>query len=377
MIIFPAEDAQVNSPLPTPLFTATASESTANEWGVINGWSVSRVYSNIRDEYQAISGEAGLIDTSFLIRYSIRGYDAAAMLAKLTTVPIADLESGEIGRGLILNDQGFVVDHADVTRLSGDLYLLTTSAQIDRRIQLACRGMDVEYQNISGKIAVLALVGPEARRIATKAGFEIAGGFLSTQSKVRGVEACVRPLMVGQVGGVEIIYPAEEALTLWERIRRACNVVPVGSLALLVLRSEAGLSSLNLDFDGADRIDARRLRTPDDLGLPHLAPLGRAWFNGRRALKVKPHTDRCVVSISADADVMASDAKIFDGNSEVGKVTSWCFSWQRRCSIGFADIMRGSHPDGVDLVSGRAGVSLLKTPEVERAEKFLALTSTD
>jgi len=56
MIIFPAEDAQVNSPLPTPLFTATASESTANEWGVINGWSVSRVYSNIRDEYQAISG---------------------------------------------------------------------------------------------------------------------------------------------------------------------------------------------------------------------------------------------------------------------------------------------------------------------------------
>lgn len=374
MIVFPAIDEATIAPRPTPLFSAIASESVANKWVSVNGWSVSNVYSDVKNEYLALSEGAALIDTGALIRRTIGGVDAVAMLSRLTSVPIGDLNIGEIGRGLILDDHGFVVDHADVARLTGDLYLLTTSSPIVRRMQLATRGLEVDIENISDGIAALSIIGPDGRRVASRAGLDIGGDLLAAHSKLRGVDTCVRPIVLGNIEGVEVIYPAQEALVLWERLRRARHITPAGFDALSILRIEAGMPSLGVDFQSPEASGHGVTMKPKDIGLAHLTPLDRAWFNGRRALTGKPSSDRYLFNFLADADALQVGAKVFADDIAIGQVSSWGFSWKKRCAVGFATVMAGKAPDMVETDEGARPISALVTPEGDKAVKFFQET---
>lgn len=371
MIAFRQSDDQLKSPEPTPLFSGTAVESEANSWTAVNGWSVARVYTDVREEYNALTQDAALVDGCSLVRHTVRGYDAAAVLSRLTSAPVEDLGVGEIGRGLILDDQGYVVDHADITRLSGDLYLLTTSGPIQRRAQLAGRGLDAEIQNISRSIAVLSIIGPDSRAIASMAGFEVANDFLASQSTVRGIETCIRPLMIGSVEGVEIVFPSEEALTLWERVRRVRKVKPAGIDALSIAQIEAGVPTVGRDFMSADESTNDGKMKPKDIGLPHLAPLDRAWFNGRRQLKNSPFSDHYLFAFKADDDHVEVGATVCSGGNVIGKVKSSEFSPSQRCAVGFAVIENGNEPSSVKAEKGPQELSRLLTIEGESASRFL------
>ena len=375
-MIFPGPDRRATAPRPTPLFGAAAAESVANLWTSINGRTAARVYSDVKSEYAALTEDAALVDAGPLIRYTVRGYEAAPMLARLTSAPVSDLTQGESGRGLVLSDEGFVVDHAEVTRLSGDLYLLQTSASLGRRLQLAARGLDVQVENIAATVAVLAIIGPEARGIAAMAGFEVASGFLASQSRVRGVETFVRPLVIGGTEGVEIIYPAEEALVLWERIKRVRKTPPAGLDALSVLRIEAGLPAMGLDFTSAEAFPPGAFR-PADLGLPHLAPVDRAWFNGRRALGLCPRGTRRVLAVAIDGDETPPRGRVYDGSGPIGPILSSGFSWRRRAAVAFVEVPVDASDEGlsVDILDeGPAQVAAtpLSTPESLKAAAFLS-----
>lgn len=371
MIAFRQFDDHLKSPEPSPLFSSVALESEANSWTAVNGWSVAKVYSDVNKEYKALKQAAALVDGCALVRHTVRGYDAAAVLSRLTSAPIADLDIGEIGRGLILDDQGYVVDHADVTRLSGDLYLLTTSGPIERRAQLASRGLDAEIHNISRNITALAIVGPDARAIASMAGFDVAKSFLASQSIVRGVEVCVRPLMIGSIEGVEIIFPSEEALTLWERIRRVRKIIPAGLEALSIAQIEAGIPSVGRDFDSADKNTNSEKMKPEGIGLPHLAPLDRVWFNGRRQLKCNSISDHTLFTFRADEDKIEVGAPVCSNIGVVGKVQSSLFSPSKRSAIGFAKVERGKIASFIDTSAGRRELTPLETLESESARRFL------
>jgi aminomethyltransferase len=370
---FPAAD-DCREPRATALYAASAALSTANSWTSVNGFAAARLYSSLEEEYRAASEEAALVDLGPLCRYTVRGPDAQSLLARLTTTPVAGLGLAESARGLVLDADGAVVDFADLTRLSGDLYLLTTTAPIDRRLSLAARALDVVASNVGGMVAALGLVGPGARDAAAAAGIDVLAADATAQGRVRGVELAVRPINVGSAPGVEIIYPAEDALVVWERLRRKRPLTAVGLDALEIIRIDGGAPRLGVDFISADRASAAEKRGPAALGLAHLAPPNRAWFNGRLAMKEAPAPARLLVVLSIDADAAPSGSAVLSRGETVGKITSSAFSPRLRRALAFAEIdaaaLDGRPLDVLSASRERAGAHLHETGESRLAAAF-------
>lgn len=379
-MIFGGEDDPGEEPRPTPLYSACASVSVANSWTSINGWAAAKVYTSVEQEYAAMLDDAALVDLGCICRYTVRGPDASAMLARLTSAPVRELATGESARGLVLDADGFVADVADVARLSGDLFMLTTSAPIERRLQVAARGFDAAVEDITPLVSALGLVGPAAREVASKAGFDVPADDAAAQSRVRGVETSVRPIHVGAAPGVEILYPREEALTLWERVRRARRLPAAGVDAIEILRIEAGSPRPRVDFARADGAPAGAARRPAEIGVPHLAPTDRGWFNGRRALAAAKPRERGLVVFATDSDWTAPGSLVFAKDAVVGAVTSAIFSPRLRRALCFAEISASASGKAVEISATasapRVAAVFHETPEGALAASFRANLSS-
>ncbi len=373
MIFAAADDGA--EPRATPLYAAAASLCATNAWTSVNGWAVARSYTDTVEEYEAASKDVALVDLGPLCRYTVRGKEAAAFIARLTSCPTAEIAVAESARGLVLDADGFVIDRADATRLSNDLFLLTTSAPIDRRLQIAARGFDIEIANIAGMVGALGLFGPKARDAAAAAGVDILAAEATAQGRVRGVELAVRPVSIGALAGIEVIFPAEDALVIWERIRRKRKLPAIGLDALEILRIEGGVPRTGVDFVNADEARSPlEARTPDEIGLPHLAPPNRAWFNGRRAMKNAGRARRRLVLLSVDCDVAPAGAAIRTRAGAVGAVTSAAFSPKLKRVLCFADVDPNAALLDIEAVAapdgGRVPGRLWETYESRLAAAF-------
>lgn len=372
-MIFPADDRIADNPRATPLFAATASACEANIWTSINGWSTPRVFSSVEKEYEAAKKGAAIADLGPLARYAVRGADANAFLARVTTAPAMRLEPGESARGLILDDEGDVIDLAEVSRLSTDLFLLTTPTAHLRRLQLAARGLDAAASDITGEVAALGVFGPKASEALSASGLKAPGESVAASAMVRGVETAARPIQFGALPGVELIYPKEEALTVWERLSRRSRLKPIGLDAFEILRLESGAPRPGVDFASADRAPAGAARSPVELGLAHLAPLDRGWFNGRRGLRAKMNKPlRRLLSLSIDAETATPGATVFERGAPVGRVTSCAWSPAIKRVVAFADLSSATAGKDYEITSHPASDERVAARACETSESALA-----
>ncbi|MEQ8935738.1 MAG: glycine cleavage T C-terminal barrel domain-containing protein [Amphiplicatus sp.] len=376
-MIFPADDPFTDDPRPTALYAASASAASANSWTSVNGFAVARAYTSVLDEYEAALDSACVADVGAVTRYTARGRGAAALIARATTAPVETLAIGESARGLILDAGGYAVDKIEAAKLGPDLYLLSTSRPQARRLQLAARGFEAEIDDITGQIAALAILGPEARDIAAAAGLDAESDMLARQGRVRGVETSARPIHFGALAGIEVIYPYDEALTVWERLRRARAPKPMGLDALEIFRIEGGAPRPGLDFISADDAasDSDK-RLPDEIGLAHLAPANRAWFNGRRALVGAVRAGRALAVLALDAGEAEPGAAVYGKKGQVGTLTSAAYSPRLKRVIAFADLAVEAFgkPLEVALPGGerRVAAAFFETPEGKLAQAFRA-----
>ena len=374
-MIFPADDIFIEAPEATPLYAAAAAASEANIWTSINNWSVPRVISSVEQEYLAAKKDAVIADLGAVMRYAIRGEDAAAFLARITTAPATALDVGEGARGLILRDDGDVIDYADVSRLSDDLFLLTTPSAHARWLQLGARGLQVALDDISNAVAALGVFGPGAHDALARAGLKLPGDGVAASAMLRGVETAARPIRFGAAPGIELIFPSDEALTIWERLSRRTGLPAIGLDAMEVLRIESGAPRPGVDFTPATP-GANAGWRPADIGLAHLAPLDQGWFSGRRGLRDRPENgERRLVVLAIDADEIVSGAAVFSAGKNIGRITSRAWSPDHRRVVAFADVLRVSPGDTYEISGGpdadtRVTARPLMTPEASLARAF-------
>ncbi|MEM9494824.1 MAG: glycine cleavage T C-terminal barrel domain-containing protein [Pseudomonadota bacterium] len=377
-MIFAADDPLRDTPKPTALFAAAASYCEANAWTSVNGWSVVRLFTSVEEEMRAVRSGAVIADLGAIVRYAVRGEDAAEMLARLTTAPAMRLKAGESARGLILTDQGAVIDLAEVSRLSDELFLLTTPHPHGRRMRLAARGFNVAYDDISAQVAALGIFGPAARETAAKTGVDLAGEGATASGHVRGVETAARSTQFGAVPGVELVFPREDALTVWERLMRVEGVCPIGLDTLEVLRIESGAPRTGADFISAEHKITPHVRTPAALGLPHLAPLERGWFNGRRGLRGAAKPTRRLVALTLDTEEAAPGGAVLADARPAGRITTCAYSPAAKRVIAFADVAAAALKYPLEVAAPppaeeRVRAALLETPESALARDFLAM----
>ncbi len=336
-MIFPVDDIVAERPAPTPLYAATASVSTANLWTSINGFAAARVFESVDAEYKAAKEGAVIADFGPLSRYAVRGENAATLLSRVATAPALSLSPGESARGLILDDDGGVIDFAEVSRLADDLFLMTTPTPQPRALQLAARGVDVQIEDITRIVAAIGVLGTDASAALSASGLKIPGDHVAASAVLRGVETAARPMQFGALPGVELVFPAADALTIWERLMRRSSVKPIGLDAMEVLRIESGAPRPGADFVTRTPRSGVRRPLPVEIGLPHLAPLDGGWFNGRRALHFDAadpaHT---LATLAIDADHVLPGAAVHIGGKPDGRITSVAWSPAVRRVVAFA-----------------------------------------
>ena len=281
--------------LTTPFHERT---SALNETGLWSHWSghlaARRYQMSDKFEYFAVRNSAGIFDSSPLYKYRIHGPDAERFLAGVLARDIRACPPGHAQYTIWCDDRGFVVEDGVILRRGPNEFLLTAAEPNLAYFEDLIGREDVRIEEVSHDYATLAIQGPRSRDLVARLvpGAATIPYFGLTSGTIAG-----SPVTVSRTGysgdlGFEIWIESPDALKVWDTVRDSVaghGVLPFGLDALEMLRIEAGLLLLDVDF-GSSRYawtDEDR-STPFEIGLGwmlrDLANDDRA-FIGRRALE--------------------------------------------------------------------------------------------
>ena len=317
-------------------------------------------------EVAAVRKSVGVCDVSTLGKIDIQGPDAGAFLDLVYTNTFSRLAVGRARYGLMLREDGFVMDDGTTSRLGEHHYLMTTTTANAGRVmqhlefvrQVLCPGLDVQLSSVSDQWAQLSVAGPHALDVLER----VVDGRHDISSKglpplgvaivtvLGGVPARLFRISYSGERAYEIAVPASKGDALIRALMergRTWGITPYGLEALNVLRIEKGHVAGN-EINGTT--------TARDLGLERLVS-GRKDFIGR-AMALRPgllEPDRWRIagfkpydrnaSLKAGAHFVPLDANP-SAAVDQGYMTSVCHSPTLGHAIGLGLIARGHERHG-------------------------------
>ena len=242
-------------------------------------------------EYNAIRNAAALIDISPLYKYLITGKDATKLVNRIITRDIHKVKVGQVIYCCWCDEQGKVIDDGTITRLEENQYRWTAADPSLRWFRQNGLNMDVEIEDISEKVAALALQGPTSGKLLkTVAEADVANlkYFRMISGKIAGVSVDIS--RTGYTGdlGYEIWVPWDDAVKVWDALSekgKQFDLHAAGMLALDVARVEAGLLLIEVDYMSSKKalIPSQKF-SPYELGFAKMVHLEKENFIGRVAL---------------------------------------------------------------------------------------------
>jgi aminomethyltransferase len=280
-------------PVGTPFHSRTSALSASQSWRIWSGYWAASSYEVVHDyEYHAIRNSAGLIDVSPLYKYDVRGKDAAKLVNRVITRDASRCAVGQALYACLCENDGAVIQDGTVFRIAADHFRFHLAEPALRWLRLNAVAMDVSVEEVTERIAALALQGPNAFSILARlVNFELERlrFFRFASGKLEDV-----PVMVSRTGytgdlGYEIWLGAEHAERLWDIVLEQgakFGIKPAGLLALDVARLEAGFILLEVDYTSAERalIPSQRY-SPFEIGLGWTVDLKKPHFVGAAALR--------------------------------------------------------------------------------------------
>src|SRR5215510_2804305 len=142
---------------------ALAESLNFREWS--GYYAVSAYEAHHEHEYNAIRNASALIDVSPLFKYIIRGRDATKLVDRVITRDAFKLAVGQVYYTPWCDEHGKVIDDGTVTRVAEDTYRWTAADPSLRWFTQNAIGLDVTIEDISERVAALALQGPTSGRL--------------------------------------------------------------------------------------------------------------------------------------------------------------------------------------------------------------------
>ena len=124
-------------------------------------------------EVGMVRNHVGIADVSTLGKIDLQGPDAARFLDFVYTNTFSTLKEGRVRYGLMLREDGHVMDDGTTARLGKAHYLMTTTTaaagQVMRHLefvhQCLCPQMDVRFISVTEQWAQFAVAGPKSRAL--------------------------------------------------------------------------------------------------------------------------------------------------------------------------------------------------------------------
>jgi aminomethyltransferase len=195
---------------------------------------------------------AGLFDVSHMGQLRLVGADAAAAFETLIPADVIGLQAGKQRYGLLLNDEGGIIDDLMFVNRGSDLFVIVNGAckagdiaHIQTRIGQRCEVIPMPER------ALLALQGPQAVAALSRLVPGVEKLVFMTGAEFTWNGAALFITRSGYTGedGFEISVPNGSADALARALLAQPEVKPVGLGARNSLRLEAGLCLYGNDID--------------------------------------------------------------------------------------------------------------------------------
>jgi aminomethyltransferase len=364
-------------PVGTPFHPRTAALCTSMSWRDWAGYFAVSTYEVHHDrEYSAIRNAAALIDVSPLFKYRVSGRDATRLVDRVVTRDVAKMAVGQVAYTHWCDGEGKVIDDGTVSRLGPERYRWTAAEPNLRWIRQNAHGLEVEVEDVSERLAAVALQGPTSRDVlasCTEPDVSSLRYFRVMPARIRGI-----PVEVSRTGytgdlGYEIWVAADRAVALWDALMESgqpWDITPTGMLALDVARIEAGLILLDVDYTSAKRaLIPSQKYSPYEIGLGRLVHLDKAPYVGQAALRrdAREGTARALVGLDvvwADVERLHEEAglapqlpatasrvsvPVFRDGVQVGRASSTTWSPTLKKMIALATVSRDAAAPGTRL----------------------------
>ena len=209
-------------------------------------------------EHHHTRNAAGLFDVSHMGQLCLVGSDAAAAFESLIPVDVIDLPVGKQRYGLLLNDQGGIIDDLMFFKREADIFVIVNGAckvgdiaHIQARIGTRCQVIPMPER------ALLALQGPLAVTALSRLaqGVEklvfMTGGHFTVQTGTQSIDVFLTRSGYTGEDGFEISVHESQAEALAKALLAQPEVEPIGLGARNSLRLEAGLPLYGNDIDNS------------------------------------------------------------------------------------------------------------------------------
>lgn len=245
--------------------------------------------ASVSREVLAVRGNVGVCDSSTLGKIDIQGVDAGVFLDRVYSNLFSSLPIGKARYGLMLREDGCVMDDGVTARFGENRFLMSTTTanaakvmeHLEHAREILWPDLDVQLASVTDQWAQYAIAGPRSRAVlqrllgealdVTDAAFP----YLACAEFVwRGVDARLFRISFSGELAFELAVPArygDSAIRAIMEAGASCDMAPYGLEALNVMRTEKGHVA-GAELDGTT--------TAADLGLGRLMST-RKDFIGR------------------------------------------------------------------------------------------------
>jgi sarcosine oxidase subunit alpha len=324
--------------------------------------------ASVSREVTATRTGVGICDVSTLGKIDVFGPDAGVLLDRLYVNRMSSLAVGKVRYGVMLREDGLVMDDGTVTRLGETRFFVTTTTvnaakvmqHIDYARQVLWPQFDVQACSVTEQWATFSVAGPRSRALLQELApdLDVSNEALPYMAAVefrwRGRPARLCRVSFSGERAYEVSVPATHGGVLAHAlliVGRAFDVTPYGTEALGVMRIEKGHpggAELNGQTTAADLgLAAMMSKKKDHIGRimarrPGLTDPDRPSLVGLRPVAEDAR-------LRAGAHLLEPGARPVAANDQ-GHVTSAAFSPTLGHWIALALLKRGPARHGERIV---------------------------
>ena len=330
-------------------------------------------------EAKNVREHVGICDVTTLGKIDIKGPDSAEFLNRVYTNAWLKLPVGKARYGVMLREDGIVMDDGTTTRISDNHYHMTTTtaqaanvlSHLEYYLQVVWPELKVNVLSTTEQWAGAALAGPKSRDVLAKLfpKLDVSNEALPFMGYVEGdlFGASARIFRISFSGELayEINVESDNGLFMWEKMiefGKEFNIQPYGTEALSTLRIEMG-------HVAGPELDGRTI--PYDVSLEGLVSKKKD-FIGKRSLQKEAFNkeDRQkivgLVPIDKKSSIPEGSHLVVDKNAKLpnpklGHVSSSCWSVENNNPFSLAILKDGKNMIGKKLFA----VSPLKNTAIE------------
>ena len=318
-------------------------------------------------EAKNVRENVGVCDVTTLGKIDIKGPDSAEFLNRVYTNAWLKLPVGKARYGVMLREDGIVMDDGTTTRISENHYHMTTTtaqaanvlSHLEYYLQLVWPELNVNVVSSTEQWAGAAIAGPKSRDVLQKLfpDLDVSNEGLPFMGYIEGnlfgVDAKIYRISFSGELAYEVNVESDNGNFMWEKIMeigKEFNIQPYGTEALSTLRIEMG-------HVAGSELDGRTI--PYDNSLEGLVSKKKD-FIGKRSLRktayIAPDRQKVVGVVPLDkktsipeGSYLVKDAKAELPNPKLGHVSASCWSVEYDNPFSLAIIKDGKNMIGQKL----------------------------